>query len=65
MEVQIRDRRFRGLAEAITELGRITDFFEMRLKRHPLFMGLPLRFRRADLEKFAAQKALVAIRPEG
>ncbi len=27
--------------------------------------GLPLCFRRADLEKFAAQKALVAIRPEG
>ena len=68
--IQIREQKFTGSAEAVTDVGRIADFLALRLKRHPLMMGLlmrleglPLRFSRADLEQFAAQKALVVIRP--
>jgi hypothetical protein len=43
----------------------------LRLHRHPimirlimwLFDGLPLRFNRADLEKFCQEKAMVILRP--
>ena len=70
VEFQIREKKFTGSAEAVTDVGRIADFLALRLKRHPLMMGLlmrleglPLRFSRADLEQFAAQKALVVIRP--
>ncbi|MBN2149659.1 MAG: nitroreductase family deazaflavin-dependent oxidoreductase [Anaerolineales bacterium] len=68
--VQIKDRQFQALAEAVTDPQRIADFFQLRLKRHPLMIGLmmrleglPWRYTRADLEKFAAQKALAVIRP--
>ncbi len=70
VEVQVRRKRFPGLAEPITDPKRIADFLEMRLRRHPLMIGalmllegLPLRHTRADLERIAAQKALVIIRP--
>lgn len=69
VQVQIRDQRFDSEAEPITDPARIADFLELRLKRHPIMLrmmlaaeGLPLRFDRAALEQFAAQKALVAIR---
>jgi deazaflavin-dependent oxidoreductase (nitroreductase family) len=69
--VQIRDRVFEALAEPVTDPVRIADFLELRLRRHPimirlimhLFDGLPLRWNRADLEKFGGQKALVILRP--
>ena len=71
VEFQIREHKFTGAAEAVTDVGRIADFLALRLKRHPLMMGLlmrleglPLRFSRADFEQFAAQKALVVIHPE-
>ncbi len=72
VEVQIKGRRFPALAEAVTDPERIAGFFELRLKRHPLMIGLlmrleglPLRYTRHDLERFAAQKAMVVIQPEG
>ena len=71
VEVQIRKRCFRGLAEPISDPERIADFLQLRLKRHPLFIGLlmrleglPLKYTRADLVRFAGRKALVAIRPD-
>jgi hypothetical protein len=55
----------------LTHNLRIADFLQLRLKTHPIFIGLrmcleglPLKFTRADLARFAARKALVAIRPD-
>lgn len=69
--VQIRNRKFEALGEAITDPGRIADFLELRLRRHPfmirlimhLFDGLPLKFNRSDLEKMAQEKAMVILHP--
>ena len=69
VKVQIADRVFEGLAEPVVDPARIADFLLLRLKRHPIMMRAMLalegqwRCRRADLERFAADKALVAIRP--
>jgi len=70
VKLQIEDKRFSGRAEAITDPVRIADFFELRLKRHPFMIGgllrlegLPWNYSRADLERFAEKKALVAIYP--
>jgi deazaflavin-dependent oxidoreductase (nitroreductase family) len=69
--VQIRQRQFIGSAEAVTDTGRVADFLELRLKRHPWMIGLlmhleglPLRYTRQDLEHFAVDKALVVIKPD-
>lgn len=72
VHVQIRDQEFDASAEPVTDPLRITDFIELRLKRHPimvrmimhLFDGLPLRFNRADLVEFCQEKAMVILRPE-
>jgi deazaflavin-dependent oxidoreductase (nitroreductase family) len=71
VQVQVGQKRFAALAEAVTETARIADFFALRLQRSPwgigLLMrleGLPLRYSRADLERFAEQKALVILRPQ-
>jgi deazaflavin-dependent oxidoreductase (nitroreductase family) len=68
VEVQMHDRCFQGIAEPIQAPEQIADFFELRLKRHPVSIGLlmrleglPLKFSRADLERFAAQKTMVKI----
>ena len=70
VEVQVKARRFRGLAEPIAEPTRIADFLELRLERHPRMIGallrsegLPAQPTRVELEQFAAKIALVAIRP--
>ncbi len=69
VQVQIADRLFEGLAEPIVDPARIADFLQLRLKRHPIMMRAMLamegqwRCRRADLERFAAKKVLVAVRP--
>jgi deazaflavin-dependent oxidoreductase (nitroreductase family) len=68
--VQIQERSFHGIAEPVTDPARIADFFELRLQRHPRMIGrlmrmegLPARHTRADLEAFAAGKAMVVIHP--
>ena len=69
VNVQIADREFEGLAEPIVDPARIADFLLLRLKRHPFMMRAILTMegqwhcQRADLERFATNKALVAIRP--
>jgi deazaflavin-dependent oxidoreductase (nitroreductase family) len=71
VEVRVRSRRFRGVAETITDPARIADFLELRLRRHPKMIGailqregLPAQPDRAQLESYAARLALVVIRPE-
>jgi deazaflavin-dependent oxidoreductase (nitroreductase family) len=70
VKVQIQDRQFNGLAEPIVAAARIADFLELRLKRRRLMMrlllmteGLPPWADRAALERCAARKAMLAIRP--
>ena len=71
VHVRVRGREFDANAEAVTDPGRIADFIELRLKRHPvmvrlimhLFDGLPLRFDHADLERLCRQKAMAILRP--
>ena len=70
VEVQIKERRFETLAEPVTDIERIADFLELRIQRRPRmipgimrFEGLPKNHTRADLEGFAAGKALVILRP--
>ncbi len=73
VEVQVKARRFRGIAEPVTDPLRIADFLEVRLKRHPHMMGLlmqkahglPRRPSRQQLEKLAASEAMVIITPDG
>jgi deazaflavin-dependent oxidoreductase (nitroreductase family) len=69
VEIEIGGRRSSGLAEAVVEPDRIADFLQMRLERHPWMIGLlmrleglPLVYKRPDLERFARGKALVVIR---
>jgi len=71
VEVQLGERRWRGMAEPVDNPRRVADFLELRKKRHRFFIGLvmrleglPWRYSRLDLERFAAQKALVIIRPQ-
>jgi deazaflavin-dependent oxidoreductase (nitroreductase family) len=71
VHVQVGGREFAAAAEPVTDPGRIADFLELRLRRHPLMVrlimhladGLPLRFSRPDLERLAAGKALVILTP--
>lgn len=70
VEVQVKARRFRALAEPITDPARIADFLELRLRRHPRLIGAILRSEglpapptRADLEQYARRIAVVALRP--
>jgi deazaflavin-dependent oxidoreductase (nitroreductase family) len=68
--VHLRGGHFEAVAQAVEHSGKIADFFELRLRRHPLMMrlllraeGLPFRFTREELERFAEKKAMVVIVP--
>jgi deazaflavin-dependent oxidoreductase (nitroreductase family) len=68
--VQVSERQFSAVAEPITDAARIADFLELRLQRHPKMIGtmlraegLPAKYTRADLERFASGKAMVALKP--
>ncbi len=70
---QIRDRKYDWIAEPVTDPKRIADFIELRLSRRPimirlimhLFDRLPLRFSRAELEKFCQSKVMVILHTTG
>jgi deazaflavin-dependent oxidoreductase (nitroreductase family) len=71
VEIRVKSRRFRGVAETVTDPARVADFLELRLKRHPKMIGtilqregLPAQPDRAQLETYAAKLALVVVRPE-
>jgi deazaflavin-dependent oxidoreductase (nitroreductase family) len=67
--VQIGDRQFDAIAEPVTDPGRVADFIELRLRRHPVmirlimhfFDGLPWRINRSELEEFCKHKAMVIL----
>jgi deazaflavin-dependent oxidoreductase (nitroreductase family) len=70
VEIQVKSRHFQGLAEVITDLELITDFLELRLRRHPKMIALMLRaegfpkdFDRSHLEKYVSKLALISIKP--
>lgn len=72
VDVRVKSRRFKGLAEPVTDLERITDFLEYRLEKHPRmlaaitrFEGLPPHPNREQLKAYAQNRALVIIHPEG
>ena len=67
--VRVRSRSFSGIAEPVTDPGRVADFIEYRLRRHPKMVGaimrregLPQDPSRADLERYAAGRAVVIVR---
>ncbi|MBN2548321.1 MAG: nitroreductase family deazaflavin-dependent oxidoreductase [Anaerolineales bacterium] len=71
VEVQVKKTYFHGLAEVVTDPQRITGFLELRLKRHPIMIGLMMRaeglgFRpsREKLEQHAKGLAMAIIRPD-
>jgi len=70
VQVRIGSRQFQGMAETVTDPGRIADFLELRLRCHPRMVGailmsegLPKAPSRAELENYAQQLAMVIIRP--
>lgn len=70
VEIRVKNRSLRGHAEAITDSGRIADFLELRLARHPKMVGLiigleglPPNPTREQIESYAANRAMAIIRP--
>lgn len=70
VEVRVKTRRFKGIAETCTDPVVVADFIEMRLERRPRIIGAILRSEgislppgREELEVYAANLALVTIRP--
>jgi deazaflavin-dependent oxidoreductase (nitroreductase family) len=71
VEVRVKSQKLSGLAEVITDTKQITDFLEVRLRQHPKMIGAMLRAEgirmppeRSDLEQYATQLTLVAIKPD-
>jgi deazaflavin-dependent oxidoreductase (nitroreductase family) len=71
VELRIKSRHFSGLAETVLDTKRIADFLEIRFHRHPGMIGAMFRAEgirippeRCDLEKYAANLALVVIKPD-
>ncbi len=71
VEVQVKGRRFAATAEPVIDTCRIADFLALRLRRHPLMVGLILHSAgltgkpsRAELEAYAQGLALVILHPQ-
>ncbi len=69
--VRVKNRRFRGVGELVTNPLRIADYLQTRLERHPRMVGammkmhhLPPNPSRAQLEELGRSLAVVAIKPE-
>lgn len=70
VHVRVKSRRFAGTADPITDPAHIADFLEVRLQRHPRMIGAILQREglsktptRAELERYAANRTMVVIRP--
>lgn len=68
VSIRVGKKSFSTQAEPIIDPGQVADFLELRLKKHPLFMGimlriegLPSKYSRSDLEEFAKRLVLVAL----
>lgn len=69
-EIRLKNRRWQGRAEVVSEPGRVADFIAYRLKKHPRLIGRILQMdgisaqpSRAELEAYAGRLALVIITP--
>jgi deazaflavin-dependent oxidoreductase (nitroreductase family) len=63
--------RLTGTAEVVTAPNRFVDFLAVRMRRHPRMIGMMARAgglpdapNRADLERYAADRALAVITPD-
>lgn len=70
VSIRVKSRQFKGTADPTTDPKRIADFLEIRTQRRPRMMGILLQREgvsqnptRIELEAFAANKAMVIIRP--
>jgi len=43
VELQVRNKRFKGRGETVTDLQQVADFLEHRLKKRPRFVGALMR----------------------
>lgn len=72
VELRIGAKRMHGRAEVVTDPAQMADFIEVRLKRHPIMIGLIMQKAhgfskhpsREQLETLAAKEALVIVHPE-
>jgi len=71
VSVSVGRKRFTALAEPVSDPERVADFLALRLKRHPLMVGLmmklhrlPLKPSRAQLLELGRNTALVILHPE-
>lgn len=71
VRLRVGSRDIHGKAEVVTDPARMADFIEIRLRRHPLMIGLimqkahglPKHPSREQLEKLAEDEALVIVHP--
>lgn len=70
VEVRVKEKRFAGRGETVTDIDRIADFLEHSLSGRPCFMaalmslmGMSSNPTRGQLEKYAAKRAMVVIHP--
>lgn len=69
VEIRVKNQRFLGIAELVTNPSLIADFLEIRLLRHPFMLGmvmqkahgLPKRPSREQLEELALSEAMVVV----
>jgi len=68
VDVKVGEKSFSTQAELMIDPAQIADFLELRLERHPRFMGamlrmegLPRKHTRGDLEKLAERLAIVRL----
>lgn len=71
VQFRVKNERYTGRAEVISELSEIVDFIEYRLKQHPRMIGLIMRLdglgprpSREELEIYAKDLAIVRIIPD-
>jgi deazaflavin-dependent oxidoreductase (nitroreductase family) len=72
VHVQVSRLAFDCTAEPVTDPERVADFLEYRLKRHPLMIGLMMKFAhklpmhpsRAQLLELSKSTAVVIFRPQ-
>ena len=71
VEVSVGRKRFKAMAEPVTDAERVADFLAYRLRRHPLMIGLmikmhklPMKPSREQLLELGRTTALVIIHPQ-
>jgi deazaflavin-dependent oxidoreductase (nitroreductase family) len=70
VEVRVGRKKFKGLAETSTDVGRLVEFIQYRLERNPRMLGailkahgMPAKPSREQLAEYSKNRALVVIQP--